>query len=396
VVGRLPLRLPGDTELRAFWNQSGNFTPGGQRRNIWNEDVGSPAAETTEKGVSLSSFQGKLFVRVNRFDTRIQNDAVGGVKNAFAYISTTLNNMVQANLAGLSPAAYGYKAKDGSSPYANFEQVARAIYETIPARLRVGNQYNFNPRLAGTGAGLQWVPDSITGLVSTSDTRSTGTEFEAIVNPVSGWRVAFSVAENEAVKADVAREDLAFANEWVANVRNKDNGALVNGQRSPVQSATLGTFLAQYDGEHVTFIRTSAAQSGVASAEIRKWRANVVTRYEFQRGILRGLSLGGALRWQDRIGIGYPNISATPNTQYMPDIAHPLYGPRDTQVDLSVGYRNKFRLRGATLAWTIGLNVRNLAAKDTLIPIASNPDGSWATFRIPPERTWSVTNSFAF
>jgi hypothetical protein len=23
-----------------------------------------------------------------------------------------------------------------------------------------------------------------------------------------------------------------------------------------------------------------------------------------------------------------------------------------------------------------------------LIPIASNPDGSWGTFRIPPERTW--------
>jgi hypothetical protein len=205
-----------------------------------------------------------------------------------------------------------------------------------------------------------------------------------------------SFAKNEAVKADIAREDLAFANEWVANVRAKDGGALINGQRTPVQSATLGTFLSQYDGEHVTFIRTSAAQSGVATAEIRKWRANVVTRYEFQRGLLRGLSVGGALRWQDKVGIGYPNISPTPNSQFIPDIAHPLYGPTDTQIDLSLGYRNKFKLSGRMIAWNIGVNVRNLNAKDRLIPIASNPDGSWATFRIPPERQWSVTNSFAF
>ncbi|MBI5691424.1 MAG: hypothetical protein HZC55_15170 [Verrucomicrobia bacterium] len=396
VVGRLPFTLPGETELRAFWNESGNFTPGGQRRNIWNEEVGSPSAETTEKGISLSTFHGKFFLRFNRFDTRIQNDSVSGVRNAFGYISSTINNMVQANLAGLSPAAYGYTTASGSSPYASFEQVARAIYDTIPKRLRIGNEYNFNPRLTGSGAALQWTPESITGLVSTSDTRSTGNEYEAIVNPLPGWRLAFSVAENEAVKADVARQDLAFANEWVANVRAKDNGALINGQRNPVQSATLGTFLAQYDGEHVTFIRTSAAQSGVATAEIRKWRTNVVTRYEFQRGLLRGLSLGGALRWQDKVGIGYPNISATPNTQYVPDIAHPLYGPSDTQVDLSLGYRNKFRLRGTSVSWNVGVNVRNLNARDRIIPIAANADGSYATFRIPPERTWSVTNSFSF
>ena len=396
VVGRLPVTLPGDTEIRAFWNESGNFTPGGQRRNIWNEDVGSPSAETSEKGITLTTFNGKLFLRVNRFDTRIQNDAVSGVRNPYAYISSTINNMVQANLAGINPALYGYTSAGGGSPYANFEQVARALYDTIPKRLRIGNQYNFNPRLAGTGPSLQWIPESITGLISTSDTRSTGMEYEAIVNPAPGWRVSVSFAKNEAVKADVAREDLAFANEWVANVRAKDGGALINGQRNPVQSATLGTFLAQYDGEHVTFIRTSAAQSGVSSAEIRKWRANVVTRYEFQRGIVRGLSIGGALRWQDKVGIGYPNISATPNSQFIPDIAHPLYGPTDTQVDLSLGYKNKFKLRGSTILWNIGVNVRNLNAKDRLIPIAANPDGSWATFRIPPERQWSLTNAFSF
>ena len=396
VVGRLPFRLPGETEVRVFWNESGNFTPGGQRRNVWNEDLGSPSSKTSESGVSFSAFRGKFSLRVNRFETRIKDDAVGGVRNPFGYISSTINAMVQANLAGLNPANYGYVAANGSSPYASFEQVARAIYDTIPKRLRIGNEYNFSPRFAGSGASLQWVPESITGLVSTSDTRSKGMEYEAIVNPLPNWRISFSVTENEAVKADVARQELAFANEWVANVRARDNGALINGQRNPVGGAALGTFLAQYDGEHVTFIRTSAAQSGVATAEIRKWRANLVTRYEFRSGLLRNVNVGGALRWQDRVGVGYPNISPTPNSQYVPDIPRPIYGPSDTQVDLSLGYKRRLKVFGGNVEWNIGVNVRNLAAKDTLIPIAANADGSYGTFRIPPERNWSLTNAFAF
>lgn len=396
VVARLPVKLPGDTELRAFWNVSGNFTPGGQRRNIWNEELGSPSADTEEYGVSISAFRGKLFLRANHYETSIKNDAISGVRNPFGYISTTINNMVLANNAGLNPALYGYTTGAGTSPYANFEQVARAIYDAIPDRLLIGDQYNFNPRLTGTGTALQWVPETITGLVSISDTVSKGMEYEAIVNPAKGWRIAFSVAKNEAVKADIAKEDLAFANEWVSNIRAKDGGALINGQRNPTTSATLGTFLNQYDGEHVTFLRVSAAQSGVATAEIRKWRANLVTRYEFQRGVLRGASIGGAVRWQDKVGIGYPNISATPNSQYIPDIPNPIYGPAETQFDLSAGYKRNFKVRGATIVWNLNVNVRNLNAKDEVIPIASNPDGSYATFRIPPERTWSLTNSFSF
>lgn len=396
VVARLPVKLPGDTEVRAFWNVSGNFTPGGQRRNIWNEELGSPSADTEEYGVSVSAFRGKLFFRANRFETSIKNDAISGVRNPYAYISTTINNMVLANNAGLNPALYGYTSTTGTSPYANFEQVARAIYDAIPDRLLIGDQYNFNPRLTGTGTALQWVPETVTGLVSISDTVSKGMEYEVIANPARGWRISFSVAKNEAVKADIAKEDLAFANEWVANIRAKDNGALINGQRNPTTSATLGTFLNQYDAEHVTFLRVSAAQSGVATAEIRKWRANFVTRYEFQSGVLRGASIGGAVRWQDKVGIGYPNISATPNSQYIPDIPNPIYGPAETQFDLGAGYKRNFKVRGATIVWNLNVNVRNLNAKDEVIPIASNPDGSYATFRIPPERTWSLTNSFSF
>ena len=82
-----------------------------------------------------------------------------------------------------------------------------------------------------------------------------GQMVDATIVPVPTQRN--SRDENEAVKADIAKEDLAFANEWVNNIKAKDNGALINGQRNPTTSATLGTFLAQYDAEHVTFLRVS-------------------------------------------------------------------------------------------------------------------------------------------
>jgi outer membrane receptor protein involved in Fe transport len=170
-------------------------------------------------------------------------------------------------------------------------------------------------------------------------------------------------------------------------------GKLLPGSRAPT-NATLLTFYDQYVAESLPSIRTAARLSGSAAPEIRKWRANMVTRYEFTRGFIRGLSVGGAMRWQDKIGIGYPYVTAGGITAA--DITRPYFGPAETQFDATVSYRRKLKIMGSAVNWVVSLNVRNLDAKDELIPIASNPDGSWGTFRIPPERTWSVSNTLSF
>jgi hypothetical protein len=68
--------LPFDSDLRLYWNTSENFDPVGQRRNTWNEEVGSPSAETEEYGFMLSTLNGKLDLRVNWFETKIKDAAV--------------------------------------------------------------------------------------------------------------------------------------------------------------------------------------------------------------------------------------------------------------------------------------------------------------------------------
>jgi hypothetical protein len=156
----------------------------------------------------------------------------------------------------------------------------------------------------------------------------------------------------------------------------------------------MGTFYEQYVAEHLINTRSAAALSGLPSPEIRKWRANMVTRYEFRQGFLKGVNIGGAVRWQDRVGIGFPLVTASGVTSS--DVTRPYWGPRDHKIDLSAGYTRKIKMAFGPVTWNLGINVFNLNAKDELVPIKANADGSWGTFRIPPERSWSVTNSFAF
>jgi hypothetical protein len=391
VVGRLPAKLPFDSELRAHWNQSGNFNPVGQRRNIWNEEIGSPTADTKEHGASISMFNGKFSLRVNRYTTTIQNDSVANVGNPYSYISGLIGRLIASRDAGLLPANFGYVYPGWNS----FNDVALAVYDTLPERFRnnIGPDKNFNPRFTGTGNSLQWTPESIINLASTSNTQSTGTEYEAIINPVRGWRVSLSVAQTEAVKANVAVEELAFADEWKRNLDTMFDGKLLPGSRAPT-AGTLLTFYSQYTAEALPSIRTASRLSGSKAPEIREWRANLVTRYEFQSGLLRGLGIGGAVRWQDRIGIGYPFI--VENGLTVADINNPYWGPRDTAFDASLSYKRRFKIIGSTVNWSIFVNVININAKDELIPIRANPDGTWGTFRIPPDRTWSVSNTFSF
>jgi hypothetical protein len=71
------------------------------------------------------------------------------------------------------------------------------------------------------------------------------------------------------------------------------------------------------------------------SPEIRKWRVILVTRYEFSEGRLRGFSVGGAVRWQDMLGIRYPFIIDAAGND-VADLSRPYLGPDELQIDMSL------------------------------------------------------------
>lgn len=396
-------KLPFESDLRFYWNTSENFQPVGQRRNVWNEEVGSPEGETTEYGFMLSTLRGKLDLRVNWFETKIKNAGIAGVRNPYNYVNTLIQRMTDAHRSGLTPQdpttdasdVDGLEWSNGDNSFQSFEEVARAFYAAIPQRLQdnISQESNFNPRFIGSGSALEWESDGITNLASLSDVVSEGIEFEVVYNPTRNWRIALNVSKNEAVQAGVAADELAFVEEFLANVRNTRNGELINIVRAPGNS--YEPWLIQYQNEHVVFIRSSAAQSGATTPEIRKWRANLVTNYRFSEGFLEGFRIGGAVRWQDKIGIGYPLIQ-NEDGRNVSDINNPWYGPRETFIDLSFGYTRDFNFHGRPVTWSINLNLRNINGKTELIPVQANADGTYGTVRIAPEKTWTLTNSLSF
>lgn len=395
--------LPLDSELRVFWNESENFDPVGQRRNVYNEEVGSPEAETEEIGFSLTMFDGKLDLRVTKFETKVINADVGGINNPYNYINALINRMVGADLSGYTPQdpttsptdEDGLEWSNGPNSFQSFEAVARAFYEAIPQRLqdRIGPSDNFNPRFIVVDGQVSWEVDSITNLVSLSDVVSEGYEFELIYNPTRNWRIAVNVSQAEAVRANIASLELQFVDEFLNNVDTLYGGELNNFVRNP--GSNYEPWRQQYLAETVYGLRADAAQSGTATPEIREWRANLVTRYEFMDGFLDGFRIGGAIRWQDKAALGYPSIRDE-NNQLIADIDNPYYGPDTTYVDLNLGYRRDIKLFGKEVDWNINLNIRNIMGEDELIPVKINPDGSYGTVRIPPERTWNLTSSFNF
>ena len=140
------------------------------------------------------------------------------------------------------------------------------------------------------------------------------------------------------------------------------------------------------------------ATEGVASAEQRKWRANFVTNYTFRSGsflgeALKGVGIGGGVRWQDKLGLGYPT-TRNPDSSVNVDLEHPYYAPAEINVNAWVSYERKLT---PTVGWKVQLNVNNLIGDSGLIGTnVQSWNGQIATYRLPPERRWYLTNTLSF
>jgi outer membrane receptor protein involved in Fe transport len=129
-------------------------------------------------------------------------------------------------------------------------------------------------------------------------------------------------------------------------------------------------------------------------SELREWRWNAVTNYTFSRSSrLRGWRIGGAVRWQDKVGIGFPVYNDAAGDARI-DVNHPYMGPTDLKLDGWVGYTRK--LFDDKITWRLQLNVRNLLNDDDLVPVVAQPDGSIAAWRIPSPITFALRSTFEF
>jgi hypothetical protein len=146
---------------------------------------------------------------------------------------------------------------------------------------------------------------------------------------------------------------------------------------------------------------------GAAVHELRRWRANFVGNYEFQRERLKGFGIGAGVRWLDKSALGYPlanfradltrvpaGAAALPSDIRISDVRNPYYGPSETRYDAWVSYGTKI-LRGK-YGLKLQLNVRNVFTEDELVPAVINPDGTIPVWSIAEGRKVTFSTRFSF
>ncbi|MDO8539556.1 MAG: hypothetical protein Q7S40_03885 [Opitutaceae bacterium] len=380
------LKLPAGFSV--YFNESENFTPIGGRVDGYGVPLPSPQGRTKEYGFNVWTFDDKFSARVNWFET-----GVHGVSFSNAASTNSL-------FGGLLGAAESWATEANINPHLAAKAAAdvELLFSPVPANFR--QLYGFV--VTGTAPNLGVAKSELAGRGDTTDFNAEGIEFELVYNPTRNWRIMANVANQETVRTN----SLPFLKSHIARMlpvwkqlSGRPNGRYpLNWQIGDPLPASILTFGSYIDANVMLPFATALATEGSASAEQRKWRANLVTNYTFDRNAvlglnLKGWSLGGAVRWQDKIGIGYPS-TRNPDTSVNVDLQHPFYAPAETNVDAWVAYERK--IWSDRIGWKINLNVRNIYGDADPIAIGVQPWGAVATARLAPERRWYLTSTFSF
>ena len=294
-----------------------------------------------------------------------------------------LNNM-QGFLAGNG---YFNAWNYGVGPTLQADLRTRSQYE---ADVAAGAAYISDPAFQASVYDYRGNPD-LQGFAVTADTESKGYEYEFTANPLPNWRIEVNASQTKAVRNNVGGPALDALVTYFDTLMAGPAGDLVRFNSDYSAGNELRQDWANWRGQY-TLLKL---QQGAAVAELRKWRYNIVTNYTFTNSMLKGFSVGGAYRWQDKVAIGYPVIPNAANpTLASFDLTRPYYGPSEDALDLWAGYERKLTSR---INWRIQLNVYNVGKKNGLIPISVEPDGhTWAAVRIAPVQEWALTNTFSF
>ncbi len=411
-------------DVSVGYDESSNFQVTSVRRDVYGNPIGNPTGKTYEYSLFLSTKDNKYSLRAVKYRTRINNGSStlgdpGGIGRVIQ------QGLRWRNVFLYQLGAYDWGTRNTDSyrnrwtnAYPNLtdaeamsqENTAINTWNDIQKHLEpLGffRAWNFTPttssvltdRTTYLSNPAAYAPDPATvygytatapqGFSVTADTESKGYEFELIANPLPNWRLEFNASKTTAVQSNVGGPALAdFISYLNSKILNADGTPNVAGSLPQYGNPSLTVYLNVY-GPWLANYQLLKLQEGTVMPEIRQWQYKLITNYTFDRGFLKGVGVGGAYRWYDKVVIGYPVQS---NGQF--DLGSPYWGPSEDEIDLWVSYERKLTDK---INWKIQLNIRNAFAKHGLLPVSIEPDGqTWATVRVKPIQEWFVTNTLSF
>ncbi len=151
-----------------------------------------------------------------------------------------------------------------------------------------------------------------------------------------------------------------------------------------------------YDQEIATEIVRSQLRNNLPRFRQREWRASLFSNYRIAEGALRGLNLGGGVRWLDRAMIGF-HQRAYPDGSTGDDVTRPIWGYGQTAVDLLAGYGGRMKVFGGrSVGWRVQLNVRNALDDARVEPLRASLGGGVLDWGRVEPRQIIVNTTFTF
>lgn len=433
IVGHSPefinRQLPWGLKGSLFFSRSENFRPIG-RVGILGEALTPPTGTTRDYGVLIEAANGRVSFKINWFKTDVRNDTItdlasNGLQNrigdevqrglqfAYSTINHSSNNGTYnytytkadgtTGISAYQPAtgsAATWTEADWVAADAAAQAQAKAFLDaTLPETVFLQAWGMSNPASKyNTTAGNSGIAYSVpAGFAFTGDTVSRGREYELYLRPTNHWNFTVNASNVHASRLNLA----GSVSDWI-----EKRWALYQGPAGQLRwfggsqgAAVSDTGIARMGRNAWSVYNLFRSQEGNDTPELRPWRFNVTNSYDFSRGPLKGVFVGGAYRWQERNVIGYgvtektPALSpSNPAIGYL-DVRKPYHGPSQDAVDFWVGYNRKIF---KTINWRLQLNVRNAFDRAHLVPINTNPDGSIAAWAIADGMGWELTSAFKF
>jgi outer membrane receptor for ferric coprogen and ferric-rhodotorulic acid len=216
----------------------------------------------------------------------------------------------------------------------------------------------------------------------TFDSDSQGYEVELTANPTEHWRMFLNYSNSKITQANIGQEDLAYIAFWRPTWEANQALPLTNG------TGTIATQLVALDNR--TFTDFTLADGKPPLGQI-KHKLNFVSNYEFSSGFLKGITIGGGVRYTSKPINGY-SASGTPGNV----VSVVSYGSDQIFFDVNASYRRKIQLRGKSIMWSLQTNINNVLNNDAFIRVNTARDGLLTAYRFNPPLEWIITSKFSF
>lgn len=410
-------------EVSIFYNESENFNPpDGVYVDYYGDRLPKPQGEGTDYGFSVGLWNNKFTARVTWFENSNSN-AISSTGTSAANRVIYMDNWLMMGWAemiarmelGQQPFFTDDESllEEGTDPYEMIESLDPSITSRIEEI--TGLPYDYFSTLGGSIRAIE-------------DNTAEGLEISMTWNPTPNWTFRANIAKQETTFSNVAPKldqwledrmavwtsassplssDLNVWEEWGSESNRQVNLTnfwdaygykfYQNGSRITIENAddTYHSTANYYHGVVEGLINIYKAQQGAPSATQRKWRGNMIGRYTFTEGALKGSFIGGGFRYESKVAIGYYGIDADGNGVLdSPDLDRPIWDDANYYFDVWTGYRTKIMDDRADLL--VQLNIRNIFEDGDLRPIGADFDGNKHTWRIIEPREIYVTTTIKF